>query len=63
MLGFTRVTIAKAFLPYGGTLTDCLISTWHPEDVERARAAVTMRAHHVAWRLTNDTTPMEELTV
>lgn len=63
MLGFTRVTIAKAFLPYGGTLTDCLISTWHPEDVERAKAAVTTRAHHVVWRMTSNATPLEELTV
>jgi hypothetical protein len=57
------VTIAKTFLPYGGTLTDCLISTWHPEDVERARAAVTTRAHHVGRRMMSDATPLEELTV
>jgi RimJ/RimL family protein N-acetyltransferase len=63
MLGFTRVTIAKAFLPYGGTLTDCLISTWQAEDVERAKAAVTARAHHVARRALSVAPPRERETL
>jgi RimJ/RimL family protein N-acetyltransferase len=63
MLGFTRVTIAQAFLPYGGTLTDCLISTWKAEDVERAKAAVTTRAHHVARLIAREAPPMETETL
>ena len=48
MLGFTRVMRYPGFLPYQGTDTDCLIATWHAEDVARAKGAAARRARHVA---------------
>lgn len=47
MLGFTRVMVYHAFLPYAGLLTDCLIFTLHPEDAGRAIRAADRRVQRL----------------
>ena len=44
MLGFTRVMVYPAFLPYANVLADYVIFTMHPQDVCRARRAANRRA-------------------
>lgn len=48
MMGFTRVMRFPAFLPFQGIYADCIISTFHPEDVEYAKTVATERARSLA---------------
>jgi hypothetical protein len=48
MLGFTRVMRYPGFLPFRGVMTECVISTWRPDDVDRARQTTERRAPQIA---------------